>query len=342
MRILLTGSCGYIGSVMAPFLIERGHEVIGGDTGYYLDGLLYPPEKEFETRIVKDIRHVRLEDLEGFDACIHLSELSNDALGRLDPAKTYAINHKGSARFASLAKQAGVQRFLFSSSCSVYGVASERLVSEESQTNPQTAYADCKTLMEKELHELADDDFSPTILRNGTAYGASPRMRFDLVVNNLSGHAYTSGEIRMTSDGTPWRPLVHVQDICNAFAHALDTPREIVHNLVLNVGDTEENYQVRQIAEIIAKVFTGSKLSFGKSDGDDRSYRVSFDKIKEILPGFQCQWNVEKGATELRKIFEQIKLTREDFQFRAFTRLKQLEYLLQTDQINKDYYWRDS
>lgn len=340
MRILLSGSSGYIGSVMAPYLIQRGHEVVGLDTGFYLDGLLYPPEAEFETRIVKDIRQVQAKDLGGFDACVHLSELSNDALGRLDPAMTYAINHKGSARFASLAKEAGVPRFLFSSSCSVYGIASEGLVSEESQTNPQTAYADCKTLMENELHKLADDDFSPTILRNGTAYGASPRMRFDIVVNNLSGHAYTSGEIRMTSDGTPWRPLVHVLDICGAFAYALEAPREAIHDQVLNVGDSDENYRVRQVAEIIAKVFTGSKLTFGSSDGDDRSYRVSFEKIKQVLPGFQCEWNVEKGASELKSIFERIKMTGEDFQFRAFTRLKQLEYLLKTEQIDKDYFWR--
>lgn len=342
MRILLTGSCGYIGSVMAPYLIERGHEVVGLDTGFYLDGLLYPPPMEFETRLVKDIRQLQVEDLDGFDACVHLSELSNDALGKLDPSMTYAINHKGSARFASLAKQAGVSRFLFSSSCSVYGIASESLVDESSQTNPQTAYADCKTLMEKELHELASDDFSPTIFRNGTAYGASPRMRFDIVVNNLSGHAYTSNEIRMTSDGTPWRPLVHVQDICGAFAAALEMPRQDVHDQVLNVGDTDENYRVRQVAEIIAGVFSGSELSFGSSDGDDRSYRVSFDKIKQVMPGFQCQWNVEKGATELKEIFERIHMSKDDFEFRAFTRLKQLEYLLQTEQIDGDYYWRQA
>ncbi|MFH2129146.1 MAG: SDR family oxidoreductase [bacterium] len=340
MRILVTGTSGYIGSVMAPYLISKGHEVVGLDTGYYLDGLLYQPEQLYETKIVKDIRQVQVDDLQGFDACVHLSELSNDALGRLDRAMTFKINHQGSARLARLCKEAGVSRFIYSSSCSVYGIAAEALVSEESQTNPQTAYAECKTLVEKELEEMADEDFSPTMMRNGTAYGASPRMRFDIVVNNLSGLAWTTNEIRMTSDGTPWRPLVHVRDICKAFAQTLEAPREKVHNQIFNVGDTEENYRVRQVAQIIAEVFSGSKLTFGSSDGDDRSYKVTFDKIQRVLPDFQCTWNVEKGAQELREVFERIKLSDKDFEFRAYTRLKQLEYLLQTEQIDQDYYWR--
>jgi nucleoside-diphosphate-sugar epimerase len=226
------------------------------------------------------------------------------------------------------------------SSCSVYGVAEgDDYVTEKAPVNPQTAYAKCKTLVEQDLQPMADDDFSPTFMRNATAYGASPRMRFDIVLNNLSGLAWTTKEIRMTSDGTPWRPLVHALDICKSIVCTLEAPRDIVHNQTFNVGDTSHNYQVRQIAEIVAKTFPDCQLSFGKPDTDNRSYRVSFEKINSVLPGFKCDWDAQRGAEQLLKVFQQIDMTEEMFKSRGFTRLKQLEYLIRTQQIDKDFFW---
>jgi nucleoside-diphosphate-sugar epimerase len=237
-------------------------------------------------------------------------------------------------------KEAGIERFVYTSSCSVYGVASSDNVTETSTTNPQTAYAECKVLVERDVSALADKNFSPTFLRNATAFGASPRMRFDIVLNNLAGLAWTTKEIKMISDGTPWRPLVHVLDICDAVACALDAPREIVHNQVFNVGDNGQNYRVREIAEIVADVFPGCRLSFGANPADNRSYRVNFDKINSRLPGFHCRRDARVGAQELRSVFEKIQMTRETFEFRAFTRLKQLEHLLRTSQIDDSLHWR--
>lgn len=269
-----------------------------------------------------------------------MAELSNDPLGQLAPTITYDINHKGSVHLAKLAKEAGVRRFVYTSSCSVYGFATEDYVDEESTINPQTAYAKCKGLVEQDVKHLADDSFSPTFLRNATAYGASPRMRFDIVLNNLSGWAWTIKEIKMNSDGTPWRPLVHILDICKAIICTLEAPRDVIHNQIFNVGDTNGNYQVKQIAEIVADVFTGCQLSFGKHDPDNRSYRVSFDKINKNLPGFKCEWDARRGAQQLYNVFKQIDMTREEFESRGFTRLKQLEYLIRTQQIDQDFFWR--
>jgi nucleoside-diphosphate-sugar epimerase len=243
---------------------------------------------------------------------------------------------------ATKCKEVGITRFVYTSSCSVYGVASSEHVAETSPTNPQTAYANCKVLVERDVSTLADDDFSPTFLRNATAFGASPRMRFDIVLNNLAGLAWTTKEIKMTSDGTPWRPLVHVLDICDAVACALEAPRELVHNQVFNVGDNAQNYRVREVAEIVAEAFPGCQLSFGANTADNRSYRVNFDKITSRLPGFRCRRDARAGAKELRSLFERIQMTRETFEFRAFTRLKQLEHLLGTGQIDGSFYWRRS
>jgi len=340
MRVLVTGTDGYIGSILAPDLMKHGHQVVGLDTGFYRAGSLYDGYNGFKTQIVKDIRQVELEDLKGFDACIHLAELSNDALGQLDPEITYAINHRGSTRLAKLCKEAGISRFIYSSSCSVYGIASQDIVSEETEPNPVTAYAKCKVLVEQELGKLASDDFSPVMFRNATAFGASPRMRFDIVVNNLSGHAWTSREIKLTSDGTPERPLVHVLDICQAFTRALDLPRQVLHNQIINVGDTKQNYRVREIAEVIAGTFSGSSLSFGKSDGDERSYRVSFEKIKSLIPEYIPTIDVEAGAKELKKLFEEINFSRDDFEFPAYTRIKQLRELIRVEKIDPNFYWK--
>ncbi len=341
MNILVTGTEGYIGTLLAPLLAERGHTVVGLDTGYYREGRLYDGVQPPERTIRKDIRRVSEADLDGIDAVVHLAELSNDPLGQHRPELTYAINHQGSVALAQLCKRAGIERFVYTSSCSVYGVGADDIKTEESEPNPQTAYAHCKVLVERDVAQLADDRFSPTFLRNATAFGASPRMRFDIVLNNLAGLAWTTGQIRMTSDGSPWRPLVHVLDICEAIACTLEAPRETVHNQIFNVGDTAQNYRVREIAEIIAEAFPGCDLVFGVNDGDNRSYRVSFDKIAGLLPGFSCRRDATAGARELRTLFERIDLTREVFESRLYTRLKQLTYLLQTGQIDDAFFWRD-
>ena len=340
MKILVTGTEGYIGSLLAPLLMQRGHEVIGVDTGFYVSGWLYNGRKLTAKTLNKDIRHITESDLQGVEAVVHMAELSNDPAGQLSPTITYDINHKGSVRLATLAKAAGVRRFVYMSSCSVYGVATGDDVTEESPVNPQTVYAICKSFVEKDVKPMADDSFSPTFMRNATAFGASPRMRFDIVLNNLAGLAWTIKEIKMTSDGTPWRPLVHVLDICKAIACTLEAPREIVHNQIFNVGDTAHNYQVKEVAQIVASTFKECQLSFGDSSADNRSYRVSFEKIKKTLPEFKCDWNAADGAKQLFDLFTLIDMSEDTFLSRGFTRLKQLEYLIRTQQIDKDFFWR--
>ena len=340
MRILVTGSDGYLGCLTAPLLAKRGHQVRGLDTGYYRAGWLYNGvDLTVETRH-KDIRRVEDSDLEEIDAIVHMAELSNDPLGMLAPEITYEINHKGSVRLADLAKKAGVERFVYMSSCSVYGVAAGDFVTEQSAVNPQTAYAECKTRVEKELAGMADDRFSPTVLRNATAYGASPRMRFDIVLNNLCGLAWTIKEIRMTSDGSPWRPIVHALDIGKAIGCVLEAPRDNIHNQIFNVGDTNHNYQVRQIAEIVAEIFPECQVSFGPPDKDNRSYRVSFEKIHRVLPEFGCDWDALRGAEQLLRVFRLVDMPEEIFDSRYFTRLKQLQFLLKTNQIDEHFFWR--
>ena len=341
MQVLLTGAGGYIGVVVAQALAKAGHAVAGLDAGYYDDGWLYEGDVARPEVRRGDIRDLTPDDLAGHDAVVHLAELSNDPLGQLNPELTYAINHQGTVRLARLARAAGVARFVYTSSCSVYGVGTGDLMTETSPTNPQTAYAHCKVLVERDVGTLADDGFSPTFLRNATAFGASPRMRFDLVLNNLAGEAWTSGVIRMASDGTPWRPLVHVRDIARAVTCVLDAPREAVHGEIFNVGASGHNFRVREIAEVVGSVFPGAALSFGQNGGDTRSYRVSFDKIHTHLPGFRCQWDPRRGAEELREIFERIGLSRGDFEFRAYTRLRQLEHLLATGRLDDRFAWTD-
>ena len=343
MKLLVTGVEGYIGCLLAPLLQSRGHEVLGLDTGYYRDGWLFSDRKlvpGFPRFINRDIRQIEAEDLRGIDAVVHLAELSNDPLGDNNPEVTFQINHLASVRLAGLAKAAGVKRFVYTSSCSVYGVANgEQALTETSPTDPQTAYARCKTLVERDVGQLASKDFSPTFLRNATAYGASPRMRFDIVLNNLCGIAATTGKISMTSDGSPWRPLVHLLDICEAICCALDAPRDAIHNEIFNVGHDADNFQVREIAQIVADVYPGCALSFGPAGGDNRSYRVSFAKIHAQLPGFRCNWDARKGAQQLRDVFQRIGLDRERFEARPFTRLKQLKYLLTSGQIDERFFW---
>jgi len=343
MKVLVTGTEGYIGARLAPWLTTRGHEVVGLDTGFYRDGTLYLDPiglPQLPRTICKDLRTVVPQDFEGFDAVVHLAELSNDPLGQNRPEITFKINHEGSVRIAQAARRAGVKRLVYASSCSVYGIGAADFVDETSPVNPQTAYAQCKTLVERDLKPMADQDFSVVFLRNATAYGASPRMRFDIVLNDLCALAWTKKKIAMISDGSPWRPIVHVEDICEAMRCALEAPAEIVNGEVFNVGATQENYRVREIAEIVASVFPGCEVTVGPPRGDNRSYRVSFDKIATRLPAFKARWTAKMGAEELRRLFERIEMSSETYEFRAFTRLKQMKYLQRTRQVDEDLYWR--
>ncbi|MGA8402248.1 MAG: SDR family oxidoreductase, partial [Stellaceae bacterium] len=338
--VLVTGADGYIGSVLVSALITRGFEVTGLDCGFYRSGWLFNATGPRPQMLTRDIRQLTTKDVEGFDCAVHLAELSNDPLSELNPAVTHMINHRGSVHFARLCKAAGVKRFVYTSSCSVYGAAddgSDR--DEKSAPNPQTTYAKCKLLVERDVGALTDKAFSPVFLRNATAFGASPRMRFDIVLNNLAGVAWTSREIRMTSDGTPWRPLVHVADICSAVAEALEAPRDAVHNEIFNVGDDSQNYRISEIAGIIAGMLPSCPVRFGAPGGDNRSYRTSFAKIHRHLPQFRCRWSAEAGARQLVDIFERIGLTAEMFAYPAYTRLKQLQQLIGTGQVTSDLFW---
>jgi nucleoside-diphosphate-sugar epimerase len=342
MRVFVTGVDGYIGAVLAPYLISRGMQVVGLDTGYYRDGWLYggdstAPAAPFT--LSKDLRHVVAGDLGRCDAVVHLAELSNDPLGQNTPAVTYQINHHGSVHLAQQARRAGIRRFVYTSSCSVYGAGTGEFLDEGAAVNPQTVYAECKTLVERDLLALAGQDFAPVLLRNATAYGPSPRMRFDIVLNDLCALAFTTRRIAMTSDGSPWRPLVHVRDICQAIYCSLTAAEDAVHARTFNVGQTSENYRVRELAQIVAEEFPGCEVTVGTSAGDNRSYRVNCDRIGNELPGFACQFSARDGVRQLRQLFERIQLSAEVYRFRAFTRLKQLQYLQATAQIDGEFYW---
>lgn len=341
MRILVTGSEGYIGTILTPFLLARGHDVVGLDAGYHRVGWLYNGVDRAASWINKDIRQITLDDLAGFDAVVHLAELSNDPVGQLNPELTFEINHLGSLRLATLAKAAGVTRFVYMSSCSVYGAAGDEFSNETSALQPLTAYAQCKVLVERDVRPMADDTFSPTFLRNATAFGASPRQRFDLVVNDLAGHAWTEGVIRMDSDGRPWRPLVHILDICRAIACVLAAPRDDIHGEIFNVGTNAQNYQIRQVAEIISDTFPGCRLSIGDSTGDQRNYKANFDKIHERFPDFQCRFDVARGAEQLLSVFRAVQMTTDLFESPSHTRIKQIQHLLATQQIDDRFFWID-
>ena len=341
MKILVTGVDGYIGALLAPMLTRRGHCVTGLDTGYYREGWLYAAADAAALPVTlnKDLRAVQEGDLVGFDCVVHLAELSNDPLGEMQPEVTMAINHRASVRLAALAREAGVSRFVYTSSCAVYGAGRGGLLTEESDPNPQTTYARCKVLVERDVAALATDRFSPVFLRNATAFGASPRMRFDIVLNNLVGLAKTTGTIRMTSDGSPWRPLVHVLDICAAIAAAAEAPSAVIHGEIFNVGDNGLNYQIRDIAALVKEAYPACEIDFGPPSADRRSYRVAFDKIQSRLPEFRCRWDARAGVAQLRDLFERIELTADRFQFRAFTRLDELKYLVRTRQLDEALFW---
>lgn len=339
-RILVTGAAGYIGSVLMGMLGNRGYQVDGLDTGFYTSGTLYHDGLDRPRLLIRDTRDIEIEDLRGYESVVHLAELSNDPLCEFDQTSTYDINHRGSASLAAKAKAAGVRRFIYTSSCSVYGAAGDDTKDETSAPNPQTAYARCKILVEREVGALRSDAFAPIFLRNATAFGASPSMRFDIVLNNLAGLAWTTRRIAMTSDGTPWRPLVHVRDIGTAIIAALEADPGSIAGEVFNVGSDDQNYRVREIAEAVAEEFPGCQLTFGSNDADNRSYRVSFRKIHEHLPGFRCTWDARRGARELRRVFETIAMTAEVFQSPAFTRLKRLRELMESGQVDSSLRWR--
>lgn len=339
MNILITGTEGYLGCLVAGYMMQHGHSVVGVDTGYYKEGWLYNGLGQTPRTLAKDIRAITEDDVAGMHAIVHMAELSNDPLGQLAPNITYEVNHQGSVRLAEIARKVGVTRFVYMSSCSVYGVAKQPIVDELSEVNPQTAYAECKVLVENSLGPMASETFAPTFMRNSTAFGASPRQRFDLVLNNLMGLAWTTRKIAMTSDGTPWRPLVHALDIAKSIRCAIEAPIDVVRGQIFNVGSNEQNYQVKEIAEIVAGLVPGCEVSFG--DGvDNRSYRVNFDKIHSLLPEFSCEWDARRGAEQLARVFEQIDLDVERFEHRGFTRLKQLEHLIRTQQLDSDFYWK--
>ena len=341
MRVLITGHMGYIGPAMVRMFKRAGHFVGGLDTGFFRECLTSDEEIRPDTEVIKDTRHLEADDVAGFDCIVHLAALSNDPMGELAPELTMQINHEASVRTARVAKATGVNRFVFASSCSLYGAATTgQALTEEAPFNPLSAYAVSKVKTELALRELADEHFTPVYMRNATAYGVSPRLRFDLVLNNLMAWAKTAGCIRVTSDGTPWRPLVHVEDISRAALCAAEAPQDAVHNEAFNVGRQDCNYRIREIAEAVAREVPEASLEItGETTGDLRSYKVSFEKIAERLPGYAPQWTIERGCREFHDWFQLRNETVASFQSRRYIRLKQLKYLMSENRLTDTLFW---
>ena len=340
-RILITGSNGYIGSVMAPWFQNQGYDVVGLDTGYFAQCTLVPDVAKIPT-INRDIRDITAQDLDGYDAIIHLAALSNDPIGNLNEAWTREINGHGTVHLATAAKQAAVPRFIFSSSCIMYGMSDVAVVNEESSLDPKTEYARSKVRCEQAISAFADDGFSPTFIRNGTVYGLSPRMRFDTVLNDLVGSAVTSGKVILHSDGKPWRPVVHVSDVARAFLAVLEAPIENVHNQAFNTGAEIVNHQIIELAEIVAETVPGCAVEVQARPGaDQRTYKTDFSKFARTFPDFEFRWTARKGVQDLYQAFQTAGLSRNDFVDKKFTRLKWLRYLLDTKKLNNALRWNN-
>ncbi|MBX2857608.1 MAG: SDR family oxidoreductase [Cellvibrionaceae bacterium] len=340
MKVLVTGHRGFIGTVMVPMLLKEGFEVVGLDSDLYRF-CTFGEEPVTVPSIVKDVRKIEKQDLEGFDAIVHLAALSNDPLGNINPDLTYDINWRASVRIAEMAREVGVKRFLFASSCSMYGKAGDDVLDETAEFNPVTPYAKSKVYVERDVAPMATDSFSPVFLRNATAYGFSPRIRFDLVINNLTAWALTTGKILMKSDGTPWRPLVHIEDISQAVICALQAEQEVIHNLAVNVGDNNENYQMRDLAKFVKEVVGNCDIDYADDAGPDlRCYRASFDKIHQVFPNFKTRWTAKQGVAQCFEAYKKFGLKKDDYEGVKYKRIVHILNLIEEGKLDKDLFWQ--
>ena len=340
MRVLVTGHKGYIGTVMVPMLEQHGHTVIGIDSDLYRNSTYGTPPAPVE-EIIKDVRDIEPADLSGVEAIVSLAALSNDVLGDLNPDVTYEINHRANVRLGEMGIDLGIRRFVFASSCSMYGAAGDRVLDESADFYPVTAYATSKVWVERDLSQMATDDFSPTFMRNSTAYGVSPRIRFDVVLNNLSAWAYTTGRVQMKSDGTPWRPIVHIEDISKAVVAALSAPREKIHNQAFNVGINSENYQIKDLAELVQQTIPNCEITFADDAGPDlRNYRVKFDKYNNAFPDFPLQWNALDGARSIYDSYRRFGLNKDEYEGPKYKRIAQLKELMHSGKVDQTMRWK--